>query len=162
MLSRASSHCLAKTALVVVALLLGGCLMAVIPQEAESRIVITSSRPDSLERVHRALAEFSTKYDYAVETPNYPPELAQTDYKARVGFFGQSAVSNASDRPRFLSVFRRSDGAVVITYQAETDVRATSNPVVNDLKSMIASHTSDAHVTYSYRPAHWRLTGMGD
>ena len=149
--------------LVLTSLSLGGCLIAVLPEQAQSWIYITPSRADTLTRVRNAMAEFSAKYDYSVSTPwHYPPELAQTDYKARSGLFGHSEVIHAGDRPQFISVFRGLNDSIVVTYQGQADVRATNNPVVNDLKRAVVRYTRGERLGYKYEAAHWRVTGPGD
>jgi hypothetical protein len=109
------------------------------------------------------MAEFSAKYDYEISTPwHYPPELVRTDYKARLGLWGLSDAPSFRERPLYVSVFRRNDGAIVVSYQRQSDVRANANPVVNDLKGLLVRNTRGEHMVYSYTPSQWRLTGMGD
>ena len=147
----------------VVITALSGCIVAVIPEQAESRIIITPSSRDCLARVRSAMAEFSAKYNYSVSTPaHYPPGLAQTDYKARLSFLGIGASPHPREQPVYISVFRRGDAAIVISYHGQTDVRTNANPVVNDLKDTLSRHTRGEHIAYTYAPAHLRLTGVGD
>jgi hypothetical protein len=139
-------------------LALGGCIMALVPEQSESRIIITSSSPGSIEGAWDAMSEFSAKYDYKAS-----PIFEGTGYRARTGLFGISLGPHAREQPLYISVFRRrTDGGIILSYQGQSDVRTNNNSVVNDLKAILVRHTRGAHIAYSYTPAHLQLTGMGD
>src|SRR5712692_881734 len=103
--------------LFAVTLVLGGCLMMIIPEAAESRIVLTHTRADTLDRIRSALAEFSVKYDYTLSGQYAGDGFAVIGYQIHTGLFVFTHPPHAKDRPSYVSASRRPNGSVVVSYE---------------------------------------------
>jgi len=106
------------------------------------------------------MRQFCVTYQY--EEAAGPLGLTDRQYKARMTFWGIGGAPHYNERPYSIDVFRRPDGQIFIRYQGQGDVRNSDNPVINDLKTLITRQFGRDRIAYTFTPAHWRLTGVGD
>jgi len=133
-----------------------------IEEPAEGIITLTKTKPDTLDRMRKALAEFAAKYDYALNGQAQVAGYSVTRYQIRSGLLVFTRPPNSRERPSGVGVSRRPDGTVVVGYDDGYGIEKRGNPVVADLKQLVVRHTRGEHVTYSRNPAKWRITGVGD
>jgi hypothetical protein len=132
-------------------------LIAVLPEESESSIIIHHRPGDAIPHLVAAMRQFTITYQYEQSTT--PLGL---QYNARMTFWGIGGAPHYFDRPYAIEVFRHPDGGTIVRYQGHGDIRNSANPVVNDLKASIIRGFGREHISYEYTPAHWRITGPGD
>jgi hypothetical protein len=146
---------------IAIALVLSSCVASSSRGSAQPSIIVRSVRADAVRKLDEALAPFVHRYDYTVVSKRDVPRPAQPvrvrTYTAHYPPFNLgSSARYYWRRPVTITINREPNGDLHVTCASPDDPHSTDNPVINDLKDLLAQQFGADRIGFAYSSSEQR------